>query len=93
MTVGSLSSLHKLGTPSSPQSCDVLSHPGAISAQQRQQGPQVWPHRFLNNGFQPGEGECYCCLVAKPSPALYGPRDCSLLGSSVHEISQARILE
>ena len=34
-----------------------------------------------------------CCLVAKSCPTLYGPMDCSLPGSSVHGIFQARILE
>ena len=34
-----------------------------------------------------------CCLVAQPCPTLCDPMDCSPLGSSVHEISQARILE
>ena len=34
-----------------------------------------------------------CCLVTKPSPTLCDPTDCSLPGFSVHEISQARILE
>ena len=33
------------------------------------------------------------CLVATLCPALCNPVDCSLPGSSVHEISQARILE
>ena len=33
------------------------------------------------------------CSVAKSSPALCDPKDCSLSSSSVHEISQARILE
>ena len=40
---------------------------------------------------------CVCVggssLVAKSYPTLYDPMDCSLLGSSVHGISQARILE
>ena len=35
----------------------------------------------------------HVCSVAKLSPALCDPKDCSLSGSSVHEISQARILE
>ena len=34
-----------------------------------------------------------CCLVAKSRPTLCEPKDCSLPGSSVHGISQARILE
>ena len=33
------------------------------------------------------------CLVAQVCPTLYDPMYCSLLGSSVHEILQARILE
>ena len=35
----------------------------------------------------------YCCLVAKSCPTLGDPMDCSPAGSSVHGISQARILE
>ena len=35
----------------------------------------------------------YCCLVTKSCPALCDPMDCSPTGSSVHEISQAKILE
>ena len=38
------------------------------------------------------KGGCHC-LVAKPCPPLCNPMDCSALGSSVHGISQARILE
>ena len=34
-----------------------------------------------------------CCLVTQSCPTLCNPMDCSLPGSSVHEISQARILE
>ena len=34
-----------------------------------------------------------CCLVAQLWPALCHPMDCSLPGSSVHGISQPRILE
>ena len=33
-----------------------------------------------------------CCLVAKSCPILCDPMDCSLPGSSVHGLSQARIL-
>ena len=36
---------------------------------------------------------CCCCLVTKSYPVLCDPIDCSLPGSSVHGISQARILE
>ena len=34
-----------------------------------------------------------CCLVTRSCPTLCDPTDHSLLGSSVHGISQARILE
>ena len=34
-----------------------------------------------------------CCLVDKSCPSLCDPMDCSLPGSSVHGICQARILE
>ena len=43
-----------------------------------------------------GEGRIQffcCCLVAKSSPILCDPMDCNLSGSSVHGISQARVLE
>ena len=36
---------------------------------------------------------CFCCLVAKSCPILCDPADCSPSGSSIHRISQARILE
>ena len=35
----------------------------------------------------------YCCLVAKLCPTVCDPMGWSLPGSSVHGISQARILE
>ena len=36
---------------------------------------------------------CCCCLVTKSCPILCNLMDCSLPGSSVHGILQARILE
>ena len=36
---------------------------------------------------------CCYCLVSKLCPSLCDPKDCSLPGSSVHGISQARILK
>ena len=36
---------------------------------------------------------CYCYLVTQSCPTLCDPMDCSPPGSSVHGISQARILE
>ena len=34
-----------------------------------------------------------CCLITKSSPIHCGPMDCRPLGSSVHGVPQARILE
>ena len=36
---------------------------------------------------------CVCVLVIQLCPTLWDPMDCSPPGSSVHRISQARILE
>ena len=36
---------------------------------------------------------CVCVLIAQSYPILCDPMDCSLPGSSVHGILQARILE
>ena len=36
---------------------------------------------------------CVCVLDAQSCPTLCDPMDCSLPGSSVHEILQARVLE
>ena len=36
---------------------------------------------------------CCCCLVAKSCVTLCDLKDCSLSGSSIHGIFQARILE
>ena len=35
----------------------------------------------------------HCCLISKSCPTLYDPMDCSPPGSSVHGISQARVLK
>ena len=40
-----------------------------------------------------GPRNVVCCSVTKSCPTLYDPMDCSPPGSSVHGISQARILE
>ena len=44
----------------------------------------IWHHFAL---------DCVCCLITKSCATLCNPMDCSLPGSSVHGISQARILE
>ena len=38
-------------------------------------------------------GALFCCLVVQSCPALCNPMDCSPPGSSVHGLTQARILE
>ena len=45
------------------------------------------PHRLVQSIFVP------FVLIAQLCPTLCDPMDCSPLGSSVHEILQARILE
>ena len=48
-------------------------------------GPLNWDHTVLATGMQ--------AKVLQLCPALCNPMDCSLLGSSVHGILQARIVE
>ena len=61
----------------------------------------VWPHPWDSPGENTGVG-CHFLLqgikvkserkVAQPCPTLCDPMDCSLPGSSVHGIFQARVL-
>ena len=46
-----------------------------------------------NSVFQDSPLQCCCCLAAQLCPTLCDPMGCSPPGSSVHGISQARILE
>ena len=46
----------------------------------------IWKSKQLSHGFQR-------MLVAQSCPTLWDPMDCSLPGSSVHRIFQARILK
>ena len=55
------------------------------------QGPEVT--FFLQHHRQPLPSCCRRCLVAKLCLTLYDPMDCSTPGSSVHGISQTRILD
>ena len=48
--------------------------------------------RFFTN-WAPKEAPFCCCELAQSCPTLCNPMDCSLPGSSVHGIFQARILE
>ena len=50
-------------------------------------------HRVLTANWCSCIGSSHCCVVAKSSLTLCNPMDCSLPGSSVQEILQARILE
>ena len=64
--------------------------------------PTRLPHPWDSPGKNTGVG-CHCILqcmkvkseseVAQSCPTLHDPMDCSLPGSSVHGISQARVLE
>ena len=45
-------------------------------------------HELVNN-----LGGVCVCVCAQPCPTLWNPMDCSLPGSSVHGILQARLLE
>ena len=54
--------------------------------------PPGKPYKAIKNIVGSIYRHC-CCLVAKSCPALCNPIDCSPLGSSVHGISEASILE
>ena len=62
-------------------------------------GFDEWEDMAYKNGmeimYQPGDLKCVRALseVAQSCPTLCHPMDCSLPGSSVHGIFQARILE
>ena len=49
-------------------------------------------HSYIYSYFQ-SPSFAVCCSVTKSRPTLCDPMDCSPPGSSVHGISQARILE
>ena len=60
-------------------------------------GPIKWRDEFAGL-FPPSQkdlepGCCSTCMHSQLCLILCNPRDCSLPGSSVHRISQARILE
>ena len=54
---------------------------------------QVLPLTWMPTNPCSSVYQCCCCLVAKSCPTLCDPIDCSLSVSSVHGLSQARILE
>ena len=67
---------------------------------------RLWPARLLCPWDSPGKNTGVCCRflrqfmkvkiesqVAQSCPTLCNPTDCSLPGSSIHEIFQARVLE
>ena len=47
-------------------------------------------HRYISTIFLDSIYKRYCCLLAKLCPTPWDAMDCSLPGSSVHGISQAR---
>ena len=53
---------------------------------------EIWHKRVSLREFPPGQ-MCCCCLIAKLCRTLCDLVNCSPPGSSVHGISQARILE
>ena len=58
-------------------------------------GPRLASHWSKTRTQISGHVLCafHCCLVTKSCLTLFNPIDCSTPGSSVHGISQARILE
>ena len=57
-----------------------------------------FPYGYYFTVFPIGYSQSYwkylqCCFIAQSCPTLLWPMDCSPPGSSVHRISQARILE
>ena len=48
---------------------------------------------FVNIGVSTLTGPCVCPKLLQSCPTLYDPMDCGSLGSSVHVILQARILQ
>ena len=80
----------------SSSSSSVQSSCSVMSNSQRTHGLQ--PTRLLSPWDFPGKSTgvgCHCLLrlVAQSCPIVCNPMDCSLSGSSVREIFQARILE
>ena len=72
---------------------------GLIRCKQNTLCTNVWVLKLDVAGTSPSSVNCelyllsYCCLVAKSCLTLCGPINCSLPGSTVRGISQARILE
>ena len=72
------------------------------SVQPHRRQPTRLPHPWHSPGENTGVG-CHCLLqcmkvkseseVAQSCPTLHNPMDCSLPGSSIHGIFQARVLE
>ena len=85
---------HRLAAAKSLQSCPTLCDP--IDA--AHQAPRLWDSPGKNTGVG-----CHFLLqrmrvksereVAQSCPTLSDPMDCSTLGSSIHGIFQARVLE
>ena len=72
--------------------CQKLTWQKARTREQKE-GRKDTEHTLSRHFWIWGVNVYCCCLVTQLCPTLWNPMDCSLLGSSVHEIFQARILE
>ena len=82
--------------------CCWVASVASDSVRPRRRQPPRLPRPWDSPGKNPGVG-CHCLLqsmkvkseseVAQSCPTLSNPMDCSLPGSSVHGIFQARVLE
>ena len=74
----------------------TLTRPISFSQTSNSSANLFWkqpPRHTQKSCFTSSQGFLCCCLVAKLGLTLRNPVDCSLLGSSVHGISQARAVE
>ena len=99
--IGQVGSL-QLGPPGKSLGCCCVASVVSDSVRPHRWQPTRLPGPWDSPGRNTGVG-CHCLLqcrkvkseseVAQSSPTLRDPMDCSLPGSSIHGISQARVLE
>ena len=97
-----LRTMNAAAAAKSLQSCPSLCDPISISVRPDRRQPTRLPCPWDSSGKNTGVG-CHFLLqcrkvkseseVAQSCPTLSNPMDCSLPGSSVHGIFQARVLE
>ena len=75
--------------------CDFFFQSTLLSNTRHQRGlmPRNRLWGALSQSWEDGDDVCCCGVVAQSCPFPCDPVDCSLLDSSVHGISQARVLE